>query len=184
MGVVLFCPELDFFDVRLSEDCNRLRRFFGKNSFDPERVASAQQALAYRLRSASDSLRSLVDRHSRNDGEGKPPKLPEWQKTTRQIECGGPLEAINDFIQSRANALLLSALRPVKVSRPDEDLAGLFSAFVEDKAKRVGLRKLLLPDLDNAFKDLARSGLAKLGQPVPLPLLGKSLKFPYAYQSA
>lgn len=151
VGVVLFCPELDFFDVQLSEDCKRLQRFFGKNSFDPERVASAQQALAYRLRSASESLRSL--------------------------------EAINDFIQSRANALLLSAPRPMKVSRPDEDLAGLFAALVEDKPKRVGSSKLVFPDLDKAFKELASIGLAKLGQAVPLPLLGKSLKFPYAYRN-
>ena len=45
VGVLLFCPPLDFLDIRLSEDSERLQRFFGKDSFDPGRVESAKKAL-------------------------------------------------------------------------------------------------------------------------------------------
>ncbi|HLK59726.1 MAG TPA: DUF3037 domain-containing protein [Chthonomonadaceae bacterium] len=54
VGVVLFCPECKFLDARVSERNDRIARFFGRRSFDPEQVNNAKQALVNRLRVERD----------------------------------------------------------------------------------------------------------------------------------
>lgn len=151
VGVLLFCSSLDYLDLRLSEDCERIQRFFGKNSFDSGRVEAIMRAFAHRLRSARPTLKSV--------------------------------DALDQFRQTQANALLLTPLRPVKIKQADDDLKALFSELVEDQPQKRERPRLLLPELDKVFKDLAQSGRAQLSYRVRLPLLGKVIRFPYAYEN-
>jgi hypothetical protein len=59
VGVVLGCPALGFFDVRLTTRHDRLARMFGKTAFRPLDLEAAKQAMAFRLRS---DAKTFLDR--------------------------------------------------------------------------------------------------------------------------
>ena len=49
VGVILFCPERDFLEAKMSEGNDRLSRFFGRHSFNAKRVNDAKHAIVQRL---------------------------------------------------------------------------------------------------------------------------------------
>ncbi len=61
IGVLLFCPQLRFLDVRLAEGNNRVSRFFGRRNFDPQHLNDAKHALENRLRRDLDAFRTLEE---------------------------------------------------------------------------------------------------------------------------
>jgi hypothetical protein len=92
-------------------------------------------------------------------------------------------EDLEKFIQTRANAIILSPLRPVKVLKsPERELDDLFEELVGTE-RRPAQRCLIVPELDNVFKRLQQEGRAVLNVPVRVPVLGKTLRIPYAYRN-
>ncbi len=61
VGVVLFCPERHFLQVKVVEGNDRIARFFGRASFDAERVNDAKQAIVDRLHTEREQFRTLED---------------------------------------------------------------------------------------------------------------------------
>ena len=61
VGVVLFCPELDFLGVRLAGDNSRIQRFFGKQAFDWSRIESYKQGIKERLEIEGRDFRDVDD---------------------------------------------------------------------------------------------------------------------------
>ncbi|MFC1757625.1 DUF3037 domain-containing protein, partial [Planctomycetota bacterium] len=59
IGVLLFCPELQFADAQTSSGNDRIRKFFGK-SHDWRKIDSLKLGIEERLRS-SDSLKTVED---------------------------------------------------------------------------------------------------------------------------
>jgi hypothetical protein len=61
IGVVLFCPERDFLEVRISGDNSRVQRFFGRQGFDWSRVNSYKHGIKERLEIEGRDFRSVED---------------------------------------------------------------------------------------------------------------------------
>lgn len=61
IGVVLFCPECRFLAAKTSAGNDRIARFFGRGSFDVERLNVAKRAFEDSLRNQIDGLRTLED---------------------------------------------------------------------------------------------------------------------------
>jgi hypothetical protein len=61
VGVVLFCPELDFLEVRISGDNTRIQKFFGKQAFDWSRVNSYKHGIKERLEIEGKDFRNVDD---------------------------------------------------------------------------------------------------------------------------
>lgn len=64
VGVLLFCPALKFIEARTSAGNDRVRRFFGKDSFDPGRLRAAERAIESRLHVSREDFRTLEDLNS------------------------------------------------------------------------------------------------------------------------
>lgn len=61
VGVLLFCPEIEFIQARVSQGNDRIRRFFEIGGPDLERVNAVKQALVKRLEVDKGSFRTLED---------------------------------------------------------------------------------------------------------------------------
>ncbi|MBI3268672.1 MAG: DUF3037 domain-containing protein [Planctomycetes bacterium] len=59
VGVLLCCPEVGFLETSMSAGNDRVRRFFRGESLDLERLQSAKQAFASRLRQEQGELRTI-----------------------------------------------------------------------------------------------------------------------------
>jgi hypothetical protein len=49
VGVLVFCPQSGFLEIKLTEDNDRVARLFGKHSFHPASLDAAKRGLVYRL---------------------------------------------------------------------------------------------------------------------------------------
>jgi hypothetical protein len=61
VGVLLFCPEAKFIAARTSAGNDRVRRFFGSESFDPFYLNSAKRSIENRLRVDRDRFQTIED---------------------------------------------------------------------------------------------------------------------------
>jgi hypothetical protein len=61
VGVVVFCPERGFLEAKVSAGNDRLSRFFGRDSFDPDIVNDAKAAIIHRLHTDRNSFSTLND---------------------------------------------------------------------------------------------------------------------------
>ena len=61
IGVVLFCPERRFLAAKAAAGKDRIARFFGRESFDADRLNVAKRAFENSLRNQTDGLRTLED---------------------------------------------------------------------------------------------------------------------------
>src|SRR6185503_6730584 len=61
VGLVLFCPELDFLKIKFARGSDRLRRFFGSQQFNADAVKSAKRAIAKRFTTERTSFRTIDD---------------------------------------------------------------------------------------------------------------------------
>jgi hypothetical protein len=148
IGVLLFCPELNYLDVRIASDNRRIIKFFGSKDFDLALVNSFKKGLAERLRTEQESI---VDH-----------------------------EQLVDFIDKRANQIRISPPRSIRVTEPEKQLDELFSALVGEGARRESDLKNLLA------KSLEQPALqSKLYRSVPItvPVDGRQLEVPYAFQN-
>src|SRR5262249_32235922 len=152
VGVVLFCPDIGFLDVKLAEDDSHVRRVFGAERVRPRSLRAAKQALAARRTSPAYRPRSL--------------------------------EEFQQVIDTRANDLLLTPPRPLKVRQPADELNDLFRQLVErPPTPRKRSAGKLAPALEQVFQSLVLQGLAEKDVEVPVPVLGKRLQVPYAYRN-
>jgi hypothetical protein len=150
VGVLLFCPSLDFIAARTASDNDRIRRFFGGRTVDLDRINVMKRSIERRLRVESGRFRTLDD--------------------------------LQRFVESRGNDIVLTAPRSMKVLDPEKDLSSLFAELVGGRARAEKLR-VLLPELEAPFARLQREGRAWTNQRVKVPVLGTTLKAPYAYRN-
>ena len=61
IGVVLLCPEQGFFDLKVSGNNDRVRRFFGLEGVQLSRVSDARRTLESRFRTERDRFQSAED---------------------------------------------------------------------------------------------------------------------------
>lgn len=95
------------------------------------------------------------------------------------------LESFQQFVESRANKLILTIPKPVKVFDPQQDLAVLYQELVEELKRplseqaAVPLRKRL----DNALSQERLKPLIQRDITVEVPALKRSVKVPYSFQN-
>lgn len=150
VGVVLFCPELDFLQIKFAIGNDRLRRFFGSPNFDAQSIKSAKLAITNRFRADGASFRTIED--------------------------------LEHFINTRANALVMTAARPIRVDNAREQLHKLFRELVVD-AEHDRPARQAKKALDAVFKRPDLQSRLKFDQVVKVPIIGRELKAPYAYQN-
>ena len=92
------------------------------------------------------------------------------------------LEDLQRFVATRGNSLKLTDPRPVKVFNPQRDLDSLFAQLVGGRA-RTQRPQPVTPELDGVFHRLNEEGRARLDWQVNVPVLGRTLRVPYAYRN-
>ncbi|MEQ8790698.1 MAG: DUF3037 domain-containing protein [Pirellulaceae bacterium] len=91
IGVLLFCPSLDFLKVRMASDNRRITKFFGSKDFDLAMVNSFKRGLEERLRREQvrvldcEQLVDFVDRRA-NQIRISPPRSIRVTETERQLD--------------------------------------------------------------------------------------------------
>ena len=92
------------------------------------------------------------------------------------------LDEFRRFVATRANQIVLTEPRPVKVCEPDNDLDKLFSELVGHRERRTR-REPVIPELDRAFRCASLAGRIRFNERVTVPIVGRTLEIPYVYQN-
>lgn len=93
-------------------------------------------------------------------------------------------EDLSQFARTMGNDIRLTAPLVVRIGNMERDLANLYIELVDDGNPTPLRRPVVLPTVINqVFEELAR--LSKITRPgrVAVPLLGRSLRIPYAYRN-
>lgn len=149
VGVLLFCPELQFIQAKTAKDHSRVRKFFGNEKFDPARLTAAKQAIEDRLRLERNYFNHLDD--------------------------------LRRFINSRANEIVITEPRPIKVIHPENELNELFVELVGGTARP--RRQAVIPELDRALRSPELHDRIRFDEEVTVPVVGTRMRIPYAYQN-
>lgn len=141
----------------------------------------------------------LAERHDRLKrvfGKAVRPRAIEAAKKAirarlRSDDRPRTLDEFKSFIDARGNDLLMTPPRPVKIMRPEEDLAELFAELVEEAPKEDHAAVLreepakprMDPRLESVFRGLVDRGQAEEDLEVEVPKIGRHLHIPYAYRN-
>ncbi|HVV70601.1 MAG TPA: DUF3037 domain-containing protein, partial [Verrucomicrobiae bacterium] len=151
VGVLLFCPDKHFIDVRTTASNQHVARFFGRDSFDPERLRTLKRFIEDRVRLYHQHFKTMDD--------------------------------LNRFIESRANDIIISQPRPVKVFNPETDLQKLYEELVGGKARTPNNRRHFLQGIDDTFNVPALKEKLQRDVEVELPSIGSKLHYRYAFNN-
>jgi len=153
VGVLLYCPALNYIDVKISAGNDRVRRFFKKTTIDGERLNSAKKAVKDRIciteRTKFKNLASLEGFITSMANELRFTKLRSITVDNAEIT----LEKI--FL----------------------DLVG--GRIKRDKEKKNLLRK----KIDEAFRKPIFKGRIKYDQQFIVPIANRQIKIPYTYEN-
>jgi hypothetical protein len=100
VGVVLFCPEENYIDVQMNPDNERVRRLFGE-----EEIYDGDENLKFMIDAMQSRIRIEADRF----------------RTLADLE---------HFVHTRANNIILTSPRWVRVEDPSTELQALFNELV------------------------------------------------------
>lgn len=151
IGLILFAPEINFLDSKVSTANSRISKFFGRNTFDSGRINFLKDSLRRRLINEKEHILSFED--------------------------------FDKFIKTRANELLLTIPRPIKVvnpENPEKELNDLYKELIGERS--VSKRKVLFPELDSKFRTQLSDRL-RFDQNIPIPGYNRTIEIPYAYQN-
>lgn len=154
IGVVLFCPEKRFLDVKMAGGNDRVRRFFDTENLDLDRIKAMKTVFAERIRQQSDSLFTAED--------------------------------FKLFIETRANQMILTEPRPMKVFEPRQDLEHLYEKLVGGRQKTDNpslTKRKIIRKFDEALEERALKPLIKRDVQIKLPLLHRTETYPFSYQN-
>ncbi|MGA2230380.1 MAG: DUF3037 domain-containing protein [Tepidisphaeraceae bacterium] len=93
------------------------------------------------------------------------------------------LDDLEHFIATRANEIVLTSPRPLKVFDPVKDLEQLFGELVGGRARWASDLPPLLPELDRVFRSPSLEGKIQFDQKVTIPIVNRPMKVPYSYQN-
>ncbi len=91
------------------------------------------------------------------------------------------IERLQQFVQSRGNDVILTALRPVRVDSPHATMVSLFEELVGGRHHREPVSNFGV--LDEAFRRPSLFGKIRYKQSVTVPIVGKRITAPYAFQN-
>jgi hypothetical protein len=153
VGVVLFCPELSFLDLRLTKNNSRIARVFKGREFRPWTLDAAKNALAERLRSSSCRPRTAEEFQHFIDTRGNELVLTP----SRPMKVKQPLDQLEALFEE----LVLEPARPAK-ERSGGQIPGL---------------------LQGVFARLVLEQRAQQDVRAKVPVVNRSIRCPYAYRN-
>jgi hypothetical protein len=157
IGVVLLCPDLDFVQVRMSEDNSRARKFFGK--IDAGLLELQKAEIKDRLNLHAKELlnpESFADFAGRRGNQIRITEL-------RYVAVQDPVESLDALYRELLGEgadLSLASQEPVKKRK--RRILSQFRSALED----AGVAQLVQTDLE-----------------IPLPNLSRSISVPFGYQN-
>lgn len=97
----------------------------------------------------------------------------------------GLLEDLQQFVETRANKVILTNPKPVKVFDPEADLMALFKELVDHPVKHLTERATLTlrKRLDNVLSDAALTNYLRRDLEFDIPTLSEKLTIPYGFQN-
>lgn len=91
-------------------------------------------------------------------------------------------DAFEKHIQTRANELILSDIRPVRVDSPEEQLDALFHELVDPEKHPTGKRSVVR-EIDKAFRSENFSHRMLFNRRIDVPVVEKQIDIPYTYMN-
>lgn len=162
IGIVLFCPDAHFLGVQTSEKNERVRRFFGKEGFDAERLNDVKRAIENRLRIEQAHFQTVEDlaRFVQTRSNGVLLTLP------RPVKVFHPSEDLKTLFQELVDTPVIQS-------------ATLASVEAENATGRSSLGYRLRSIFN---KPILRDRILR-NQSVQVPISGVTLKVPYAFHN-
>jgi hypothetical protein len=90
---------------------------------------------------------------------------------------------LNRFIETRANELILTQPRSIKVLKPHEEIEALYRELLGPREKIRQEKLPVLPALDAIFRRPTLHEKVMFNMEVTIPFLGHTVTVPYAYQN-
>lgn len=147
VGVLLFCPSLEFLGAKIARGNTKIRKAFGNQ--DWSLVNAQKHAIKERIEIARQQFQGLED--------------------------------LQEYAARRANNIVISVPRPMKVFDAAEDLENLFERLVGERERHIGPRvttRLKQIVFDSGVKDFLEESIS-----VKVPTIEEELVVPYGYQN-
>lgn len=95
------------------------------------------------------------------------------------------LADLQQFVETRANKVILTQPNPVKVFDPEQDLIALFKELVDEPLKQLTVRAALplRKRLDAVLTDQAVKPFMRTNLKVQIPTMKETLEVPYGFQN-
>ncbi len=153
IGVVLFCPEVEFLDARTSGNNSRAEKLVGRGNLERSALNAAKRSIERRLEVDKESFKDINDLRKFIDTRGN------WLKLTepRPLKVFDPTEELEKLYAELVGGVSLRGRR------------------LEEK--------LLFPSLNTTFEKLHAEGRAQLDIRVTVPVMERTIDVPYAYQN-
>lgn len=144
-------------------------------------VCPAQRFADVRLSSGNDRIRRFFRGEKINLSAIDAAKKAIENRVRRQQGTFASVEDLDAFARSRANEVVLTPSRPVKVEDPRRTLDELFDELVGGRTRT--LRANSFPELEQVFQRPSLANVVQRNAEVILPIVGRPLKAAYAYRN-
>jgi hypothetical protein len=167
-SLVQYCP-----DAARAESAN-----IGALLFCPE-----LKFINVRVSGANDRIRTFFKTANVDLAAVKLAKESLLERIESERGLFATLDDLVQFAQTRANDIILTHPRPIRVESPEADLERLFKELVGGRAAR---KKAIIPELneiDRYFRTDALKGRIQYNKKINLPIGGGVISIPYVYQN-
>jgi hypothetical protein len=93
------------------------------------------------------------------------------------------LEDLERFIASRANEVLITPARPIRVDEPETDLQTLFNELVGGRQHRAPIEGSIVSTLEQVFRQQRFNGKVEFSKKIRLPVAEREIEVPIAYRN-
>ena len=153
IGIILFCPDVRFIRVKISAGNDRIRRFFGPEPRDWERIAVIKSSVEKRLEADANAFRTLEDLVRFGETRANDIQLT----SPRSLLVDDPLAELDRLFERLVGGRSKSATR---------DAAAPIMHRLEREFKRAEIEAFLRENFT-----------------VLVPALGRTIQVPYGYQN-
>lgn len=91
-------------------------------------------------------------------------------------------ESFENFIRTRANELILSDIKSVRIDTPEKQLNELFNELVCRETARGG-KKTLIPEIDRNFHSERFQERIQFDKMIDVPVIRKRIQIPYTFMN-